>query len=130
MKQSALGFIRNVIAVVVCVSAMSLRADDVVYDATYYVNVETGLDTNDGSQAAPFQTLSKAWGKSAADSSVRVVLAKGTYPVDGTLAMDHSGVFHVEGETRNPKDANPFRFKRRQFHLKKNLNHKQRRNKL
>src|SRR5262245_28396438 len=47
------------------------------YAADFYVDVNTGLDTNPGTQAQPFQTIQKGINTAAANDTLHV--AAGTY---------------------------------------------------
>src|SRR5512145_74774 len=47
----------------------------------YYVNATTGLDTNAGTQAAPFKTITKALNTASVSGGI-INVASGTYNVD------------------------------------------------
>lgn len=61
-----------------CGTTTPAAAPAVVLPA-YYVNAATGLDTNAGTQAAPFKTITKALATASTGISLNIFVAPGTY---------------------------------------------------
>lgn len=88
------------------VSLALQAAQPLTVDRTVYVDSVAGSDTNDGSQAAPFQTLARAWAERQRYGVLRAkfkiqLLGVGPYlvpPVLGFSAADSGGRFVLKGD--------------------------------